>query len=102
MGYSSLQDAFGIKSFKSPKVVRLGQKTRGYRGVYDTPETPYVQGIDAPAGGHEVPEIRKKVTFASEPEKEVIIVPPFMDLDRLDLGIVVFALGVMMMIINSK
>ena len=54
MNFCSLQDAYGIKTFKSPKVVKLGQKGKGLRGLYDTPGAPPKSDtIGAPAGGCE-------------------------------------------------
>ena len=123
MNFCSLQDAYGIKTFKSPKVLKLGQKGKGLRGVHDTPGAPPKNDvIGAPAGGCEdqedvlVTKARQTTPIVVEDvkpvEKEEIIVPstervivqPIFDInmDRMDLGLVVFSLGVILMIIMSK
>ena len=120
MNFCSLQDAYGIKTFKSPKVLKLGQKGKGLRGVHDTPGAPPKNDvIGAPAGGCEdqedvlVTKARQTSPIVIEEpptlEKSIatpnpIVVQPIFDLniDRMDLGLVVFSIGVMLMIVLSK
>ena len=120
MNFCSLQDAYGIKTFKSPKVLKLGQKGKGLRGVHDTPGAPPTNDvIGAPAGGCEdqedvlITKARQTSPIVVEqnriPEENIslpdpIVVQPIFDLniDRMDLGLVVFSIGVMLMIVLSK
>ena len=117
MNFCSLQDAYGIKTFKSPKVVRLGQKGKGLRGLHDTPGAPPKSDtIGAPAGGCEdqedvlITKARQTTPLllgdAPVPTESIRIVkqqPLFdLDLDRMDLGLVVFSLGVVLMVVFSK
>ena len=121
MNFCSLQDAYGIKTFKSPKVVRLGQKGKGLRGLHDTPGAPPKSDtIGAPAGGCEdqedviITKARQTTPLllgdapapAPVPTESIRVVkqqPLFdLDLDRMDLGIVVFSFGVMLMVVLSK
>jgi hypothetical protein len=117
MNFCSLQDAYGIKTFKSPKVVKMGQKGKGLRGVYDTPSGPPTSAtIGAPAGGCEdqedvlITKARQTSPIVIEhspmqaPAPDPIVVQPIfnVDIDRMDLGLVVFSIGVMLMIILGK
>ena len=118
MNFCTLQDAYGVKTFKSPKVVKLGQKGRGNRGVYDTPEKPpQADVIGAPAGGCEdqedilITKARQEtpviMNTAEPPDRAPPILQPIFNLnelnmDRMDLGLVVFALGVMMLVVIGK
>ena len=120
MNFCSLQDAYGIKTFKSPTVMKLGQKGKGLRGVHDTPGAPPKNDvIGAPAGGCEdqedvlVTKARQTTPIVVEdvqqkdvviPAAEPIVVQPIFDInmDRMDLGLVVFSLGVIIMITMSK
>ena len=123
MNFCTLQDAYGIKTFKSPKVMAIGQKGRGLRGVHDTPEKPpSADVIGAPAGGCEVQEdilitkARQETptifstsknpdkTIAIEPIVQKVEIPPLfnLDLDRMDLGLIVFALGCIVLMTFSR
>ena len=119
MNFCSLQDAYGIKTFKSPKVVKLGQKGKGLRGLYDTPGAPPKSDtIGAPAGGCEdqedvlITKARQTTPIVVEDGPapvqteniRIVKQQPLFDinLDRMDLGIVVFSLGVMLMVVLSK
>ena len=67
MNFCTLQDAYGVKTFKSPKVAKIGQKGKGLRGVHDTPDRPpQADMIGAPAGDaktkktYSLPKLDKK------------------------------------------
>ena len=126
MNFCTLQDAYGVKTFKSPKVAKLGQKGKGLRGIHDTPEKPpQADVIGAPAGGcedqedilitkarQETPIIQTNAktpdpTVAIEPVVQRVQLQPLFDfnavnLDRMDLGLVVFALGAILLVTFSK
>ena len=121
MNFCSLQDAYGIKTFKSPKVLKLGQKGKGLRGVHDTPGAPPgSETIGAPAGGCEdqedvlITKARQSTPLVVEQSKPPPIsepapivrqiASPIFDIriDRMDIGLVVFSMGVMLLIAMSK
>ena len=114
MNFCTLQDAYGVKTFKSPKVARIGQKGKGLRGVHDTPDKPpQADMIGAPAGGCEdqedilVTKARQETPLIMEnsvTSTPAVAVQPIFDLklDRMDLGLLVFALGAMMLVTMSK
>ena len=123
MNFCTLQDAYGVKTFKSPKVARIGQKGKGLRGVYDTPDKPpQADMIGAPAGGCEDQEdilitkarqetplimntsVSPNPAVAVEPVVQKVELQPIFDLnlDRMDLGLVVFAMGAMILVTFSK
>ena len=122
MNFCSLQDAYGIKTFRSPKVVKLGQKGKGLRGLHDTPDRPpQADTIGAPAGGcedqedilftkarQETPIVLTERTSNDiiQPVKQSTIIqqqPIFdLNLDRMDLGLVVFVIGVMLLVVTTK
>lgn len=126
MNFCTLQDAYGVKTFKSPKVAKLGQKGKGLRGVHDTPDRPpQADTIGAPAGGCEDQEdilitkarqetplimntsVSPNPMIAVEPVIQKVELQPIFDfnsinLDRMDLGLVVFALGTILLVSFSK
>lgn len=112
MNFCTLQDAYGVKTFKSPKVMAIGQKGRGLRGVHDTPEKPPSTGlIGAPAGGCEVQEDvlmtkarQETPTVVETPPVQKLDLPPLFNfnLDRMDLGLIVFAFGCVLLVSMSR